>query len=377
MFKSIDLRNFKCFSRLEQPITFSKVNLLTGSNGRGKSSVFQSILLLAQSYEPSKDFRNLRLSGRFLELGTYKDIVYKGDISHSIEIILDTDDNENHQMKFICKAGSADGYETSVDNIYIGETPLVSEAAIVSESSNANVSRASQRFFTPTSTYECFSQLTNVFFIAADRLGPRNTVKMLEEQIGNQIGIHGEKVYNSLYERAEDFQNDVARELSLILGGASVRLSRPDIEFIRVSLDSVDNSTGYKPVNVGFGYSYIMPLVVLPMVVPKGSKLFIENPEAHLHPGAQSRLMAFLLRKAEEKKLQLFIETHSDHVLDGVRVAVKQQLINCDDATIYFLERDADEPSRVTQITLDAEGDLSEWPEDFFDQTIKDAGALL
>ena len=87
--------------------------------------------------------------------------------------------------------------------------------------------------------------------------------------------------------------------------------------------------------------------------------------------------MAFLLRKAEEKKLQLFIETHSDHVLDGVRVAVKQQLINCDDATIYFLERDADEPSCVTQITLDAEGDLSEWPEDFFDQTIKDAGALL
>ena len=56
---------------------------------------------------------------------------------------------------------------------------------------------------------------------------------------------------------------------------------------------------------------------------------------------------------------------------------MKQQLINCDDATIYFLERDADEPSRVTQITLDAEGDLSEWPEDFFDQTIKDAGALL
>lgn len=376
MFKSIDLCNFKCFSSLENPIPFSKVNLLTGSNGRGKSSVFQSILLLAQSYESGRDFRKIRLAGRFLELGAYRDIVFKGNIEQSITITLETDDDENNRMKFVCKAGSSDGFDTTVDNIYVGDTPLVSDAASIGLG-NANEYSAGQKLYIPTSTYECFSQLSNVFFVSADRMGPRNIVKMLEEQIGDQIGIHGENVFNSLYERAEIFQKDVAAELSAILGGASVCLSRPDLEFIRINLDSVDNSKGYKPVNVGFGYSYIMPLVVLPMIAPEGSKIIIENPEAHLHPGAQSRLMDFLIRKANERKIQLFIETHSDHIIDGVRVAVKQCNLKCDEVNILFLERHQDNPPFVREISVDSYGNLSEWPEDFFDQALIDAGRLL
>ena len=377
MFKSLNLCNFKCFADLKKPIALSKINLLAGSNGRGKSTIFQSILLLAQSYEAGKDFKGVRLSGRFLELGTYKDVVFKGEINRSVSISLETDDKDNNQMKFICKAGAADGFETVVDDIYVDGMSLVSDAALGSGGAAANSISAGPKFFTPTSTYECFSQLSNVFFISADRVGPRNTAKMLEEQIGDQIDIRGEKVFNSIYERAETFQEDVAHELSVILGGASVHLTRPDLEFIRIYLDSVDNSDGYKPVNVGFGYSYIMPLVVLPMIIPEGSKLFIENPEAHLHPGAQSRLIEFLSRKSRERNIQLFIETHSDHIIDGIRVAVKQTNIKCDEVNILFLERNRDGMPTVTEISVDSYGNLSDWPEDFFDQSIIDAGKLL
>ena len=104
--------------------------------------------------------------------------------------------------------------------------------------------------------------------------------------------------------------------------------------------------------------------------------LVIDSPEAHLHPKGQSELCKLIARAVAAGK-QVVLETHSDHIIDGVRVAVKQALINCDDVTIYFLERDANEPSKATKISVDSYGNLSEWPEDFFDQTIKDAGVLL
>lgn len=137
---------------------------------------------------------------------------------------------------------------------------------------------------------------------------------------------------------------------------------------------------GFKPVNVGFGYSFILPIVTLPLVVEPNSKLIIENPEAHLHPGAQSRLMKFLIKVSKERNLQLFIETHSDHIVNALRIAIKTSFAKIDhkDATIIHVGRDdTNFESKYWQIKIDKNGNLSDFPQEFMDEWTKQMLSLV
>lgn len=373
MFKKLFLQNFKCFSEFEEQMDFSTVNVLSGSNGRGKSSVFQAILALAQSYESGKDMTSIRLNGDMLKLGNYKDVIHKGDVTKSFTIGLTTDNDSDNELKFVCR--SNDGVECLFDNVYVNDVPLIVEVEMSSVGDKGEVKNIVVRNSSINSTtYESFTQLTNIYYISADRIGPRNSVKMLADKVANNIGIHGENAINRLYEGKEDFQKEVQGIMSVILGGASVNVfNSPDYEEVKILLDSVDGSNGYKPVNVGFGYSYILPLIILPLIVPEGSKLFIENPEAHLHPGAQSRLMRYLIQMAVSKNIQLFIETHSEHIINGMRKAVVDPSVDfkAKDSMIYFVKQKGEQPA-VEKITIDDKGNLSDFPVDFFDQQRQD-----
>lgn len=135
----------------------------------------------------------------------------------------------------------------------------------------------------------------------------------------------------------------------------------------------------YRPQNVGFGISYTLPVLALILTARPGEVLIVENPEAHLHPRGQAEI-GRLLAKAAAYGVQIFVETHSDHVINGVRVAVKRNDISSDDVKIAFFARKPhevkDETSSlkkeifttVKDILVDKNGSLSEYPEDFMDE---------
>ena len=126
---------------------------------------------------------------------------------------------------------------------------------------------------------------------------------------------------------------------------------------------------------MGFGLSYVLPVLVVLLAAKKGALCLLENPEAHLHPRAQTK-MAELAVRASLAGVQVIAETHSDHFLDGVRVAVHRGLIKPEMVAIHYFER---EDSKVTvqspRINLD--GRLSSWPEGFFDQYEQNLAALI
>ena len=112
------------------------------------------------------------------------------------------------------------------------------------------------------------------------------------------------------------------------------------------------------------------------------SLIIIENPEIHLHPHGQSELAKLIARTAQ-MGAQIIIETHSDHIINGILVATKQfengekgvdrnkvQLLNCkkDDVT---------QTAEVTPINIIGDGKIDVQPEGFFDQTEKDLSYLL
>lgn len=135
----------------------------------------------------------------------------------------------------------------------------------------------------------------------------------------------------------------------------------------------------FKPENVGFGVSDILPVLTTLLTSRPGDIVIIENPEAHLHPKGQAK-MGELLARAAAYGVQLFVETHSDHVINGIRVAVAEKIIKSEDVNIAFFERkehcdlsdDGAERNEtyaeVRNIKVDDQGSLSEYPADFMDE---------
>jgi len=126
----------------------------------------------------------------------------------------------------------------------------------------------------------------------------------------------------------------------------------------------------FKPQNVGFGLTFVLPVLVAILRASPGDLIIIENPEAHLHPGGQS-VLGKLCSIAATNGVQLFIESHSDHFLNGVRVAVKEGSIPPDQVKLFYLERSTASmhETMVVSPEIDQHGRINKWPQGFFDES--------
>ena len=97
-------------------------------------------------------------------------------------------------------------------------------------------------------------------------------------------------------------------------------------------------SRRHRATNVGFGLSYVLP-VMLALLVRPGTMCLIENPESHLHPRGQTKL-AELAARASSAGVQVFVETHSDHFMDGIRIAVREGIISPEQTAFHYFERE-------------------------------------
>ena len=133
----------------------------------------------------------------------------------------------------------------------------------------------------------------------------------------------------------------------------------------------------YRSVNVGFGITYTLPVVVSLLSSAPGDLVFIENPEAHLHPRAQSKL-GELIARAASSGVQVIFETHSDHVLNGIRIAIKTGLLKSEQAAVLFFSKGEESKSTsVTTLNIDQNGRIDNWPSGFFDEFEKSIESLI
>ena len=130
-----------------------------------------------------------------------------------------------------------------------------------------------------------------------------------------------------------------------------------------------------RPANVGYGLTYAFPILIALLAAQRGDILIIDSPEAHLHPQAQSR-MGRMLAKFAAAGVQLLVETHSDHVLNGARLAVKEGAIGAKDISLLFFAGVSSEGHGVTTPQIDRDGRIDEWPKGFFDQMDTDVSRL-
>lgn len=362
MVNCVILEKFKCFGdRTEIPL--SEVTIMYGKNGRGKSSVSQALLLVAQSMRKANELNELVINGELVNLGFFEELVFNYEEGAFTIGINSKTENLLAEFKEI-KGHATSGRLSRLSVNGVERLDIITGTGNNVEEVNNTLSGVAS-----TSDVKILQDLKNCLFISADRHGPVNAQKRIYSVNKVILDSLGDNVIQVIAERGSEFQKNIERALSKIMGGAHLSIPETESDIIELRLNSADGDVSFKPVNVGYGYSYVLPVIVASMIAESGSILIVENPEAHLHPGAQSRLARFLIKNAVDKGYQLIMESHSDHVVNGMRIAAKEGKIKPSQCLVdYFYTNPETGKSIVEVITCDRNGTLSTYPDDFMDE---------
>ncbi len=453
MLTQIKLTNFKCFKE-ETTFPLSQLNLLTGINGQGKSTLLHSLLLMRQSIEHNDRTRQILLNGSCVNLGNFDDVrnsnssknepilweyciylekkrnwipeksfIWEGHIQYQLNenkqdnMTLDVSkillDFQEYAGTVTCqfdlvsdqlylKDSDYQEFQNITDRIFIeryspeaeflesiGEEPYPEQRCI--ELHNLIPFTGSDIKHLPISNWDKdkYSDFNKIHYISADRVGPQEFYLKSNLTPFPNVGVKGELTANILHKKKDDLVNDklclgedaktlitqTEAWLNQIFDGAKIEIPHSETNIIELFFNTSASRDRFKPINVGFGYSYILPIIVSGLIAQEGEILIVENPEAHLHPKAQSRLTQFLA-KVSRCGVQVFIESHSDHILNALRIAVLDKIVTPKDLSILYFQPSEQQPVAV-QIPVQTNGGIEEWPEGFFDQMDKDFDRLF
>ncbi len=368
MIRKLRLRNFKCFA--DQTLNLGQLTMLSGLNGTGKSSVIQSLLLLRQSYQqrllPNK---GLALNGDLVRIGTAQDALFEGAQEMQIGFDLAWHQGIEAEWRF--------DYNRESDVMNLASKPV-------------------NRDIFQTSLFK-----DEFHYLQAERIGPRTSFETSDYQVRQhkQLGTRGEFTahFLSLFEREtipnhllghdSAKSNQLRAQVEAWLGEVSpgTRLSfkshsEMDLVSLQYSFTSGKMvSNQYRPTNVGFGITYTLPVLVALLSARPGSLLLLENPEAHLHPQGQVQI-GELIARAACGGVQILLETHSDHMLNGIRLAVHSGKIEPDKVKLHYFRREERNNQAFFEVVspqIDRDGRIDHWPEGFFDEWDKSLEGLL
>ena len=379
MITSIQIDKFKSLRHTEQ-VKMGRVTLLTGANGRGKSSFCQSLLTLSQTWRRGM-MNSLLPTGVWKDLGAYDDIVYAFDEDKIIGIHIITDDERDNNFELHFRRSVENPTLGEILNVKVGGQPIDDDSGS-SGAGDGNVESEddNQIRISSLGDFSSLMALKRMFYVAAERVAAPGFQPLDETTPFEYMAPNGDNVLNVLWKNRNSGCIEKAQEmLNRILDGGRISLESLG-DRLAMRINSVDDGYYYLPANVGYGYSYILSLITAAVLAPKESFIIVENPEAHLHPSAQAKMMNELLYVAKEREIQLIVETHSDHILNTALRAVNEQNLNEKDLAVLFFSNiigeDGHTESKVRNLDINPMGHILNPPKQFFEQYSIDLRAL-
>lgn len=377
MIKKLHLKNFK--SHRDTELIIKPLTLISGVNNVGKSSVLQALLLLRQTFKKGKLGEGLDLNKPLVELGRGNDVLYKlaQDPILSFEL---TSDDTLLSFRF-----SAD--EKALNDSFL---PVVDwNISIKSLSTDALFGKDFQ-------------------YLSSLRLGGESDFTIdsyevnTERQISKEKGkgeLIGHFLYDYQAESTFDYINgscdntiplldQVVYWERLISTGITINVQKKIDKPGFTIFYGFKGAEGKKSIedlraeNIGYGVSYSLPVITALLSAKPGALILIENPEAHLHPEGQAEL-AKLMCLVAQRGVQVIVETHSDHIVNGVLVNCKRfekegYGIDRENVSMYYFSGQDEEHAVIyEEVKILHEGEIEYQPKGFFDRIESDREYLI
>jgi len=352
MLEALNIYGFKCFDKVEIPLR--RINVFSGTNSSGKSSAIQAFLLLCNN---ALENSSSPLNGMWLRLGTFDECRNHRTNARSFQVEAKSE-KDTFQADF-CSAND--------DSNDVVVTFTCKSVAI-------------QNFLS--------FEKRHVYYLPANRIGPEDSYPKNFDRV-DFLGNKAEFIVDFLYKNRKQ---EVAP--SLIADTASVTLEYQvnywlgklfGIKNTIIDLGlsnsllmelSLGNGKPVRPYHMGSGVSFAIGVLVSCLSASPGDIVVIENPEIHLHPKAQSDLTEFLCFAANAG-IQVILETHSDHVFNGIRKSIVKKEIANTDVAIHFFQLDKNAISKNTVIALNEHGRVMTQPKGLFDQFDDDLDQII
>ncbi len=397
MIKCLHIKNFKCFEELSLPL--ESLTLLTGFNAAGKSTTLQTLLLLVQNIREGQRLELIPLNGSLVRLGTQGDVIRHGadsaisiGVEFNFQLALHVSP-QIHRVDWVMASGDRRAIHTlNVSSINIKSPKFQND---VEDLLHLQHGPLSDNFNNPV--FGRLSELlAQVVFISAMRKGTPDVFPSPNAAVPTWADVGSQGEFAAWwFEKLSDEDVDSARHhpqetapslrkqfnawVSTLFPGAEANAQRiAGTSLVKLEFRNHGADEWRRPANIGYGLTYAFPILVAGLIAKPGQTIVIDSPEAHLHPKGQSLMGEFLAMLAHAG-VQIIIETHSDHVLNGVRLAVNRGNMPSEDVAIHFFNphpRSNTDPAHVTSPRMDANGGFSEWPQGFFDQAEQDLATL-
>jgi predicted ATPase len=368
------IQNFKCFQKVEIPL--NRLTVFAGANGNGKSTAIQALLFLRRTVEHCSKWENdhyeyTETNGLKVELNGAYCLVFGDSSSISNRV-------KEEAVVHLGIQNDAGRFRVSyaIESSQLWLEPIRVEGSEYLKNSGL------------------FTQ--EFYYLNAERIGPRISQSIQFFDYPN-TGFQGEFVAQLIGDTEFSYKFKVAKSrwfeglnnprleqqvnawLDYLIPGVSIT-AKYDTTTGTAQIRAVNHYTKGESViapNIGFGISYVLPILVTGLIAKEGSFMVVENPEAHLHPSAQSRIGRFLSMVAAAG-VKVIVETHSDHVVNGIQVAAASSIISPELVSVNFFSQNEEmtQPN-VQTISINEMGELSNWPYGFFDQSQIDYRTLL
>lgn len=427
MLEKLSFTNFKTWPKAE--IEFGRITGLFGTNSSGKTSLIQFALLLKQTKEATDRSLSLALSGAYVDLGVYRDMVHQHQEANNINWELTF--NRNKELELVDPSKKRKDVFVSAKQISVGGSLSSRGSAAIAESLKYTLDETqfslkpkaigstdfelstshpdfkfirtqgrvwklpgpikSYAFPDQARTYfqnaqflsdleAAFEeQLDGIYYLGPLREYPKRDYLWARSR-PQDVGSRGEKAVDAILAatssgekrnkvsggRLKPFQEMIAvwlREMGLI-DDFKVEEIKEGSNRWQAKVRVRKGSPEVLLTDVGFGVSQVLPVITLLHYVPEGSTVILEQPEIHLHPLAQANLADVIINVAINRKIQVVLESHSEHFLLRLQTRIAEDVISSSDVKLYFCDA-PNGVSEVRRLEIDLLGSIQNWPKNF------------
>lgn len=347
MIEKLEISGLKSVRKLN--IDCKGLNVFVGPNSSGKSSVLQSLLLFSQNIaEP------VGLNGKMVALGNYREAACVWN-RQCIQVIVH--------------------YDGEIGKLQIKEEEENQNQVNVTFSESIIKNRLNYKNH-------------KLQYLSCQRIGAQDLYKKnLNDD--TRLGINGEYApYYLLAHGTDEIENQMCKYklsgtllgqvnwwLEYIVGAGISVEDLPGTDFLKV-MYRTEQCENIRPKNIGSGDSYLLSLLVMLLASQAEDILIIENPEIHLHPSSQSRLCELFYLVAKSGR-QIFVETHSDHIFNGIRAGIAREEMCQDIVSVDFLSLDHELCTQNTVVQIGKHGRILNQEKYLFDQFDVDLERML